>query len=626
MKIKAVYGLVFLMALCFCGQASAHYVWIDKTGLQSATIDGTVSVGFYLHAEEDDGIYRAKVYMGFDDFSLGGELEYQSVTINDAILPTASSLNLYTGSSDKYPNDNTASYVYIYLRNNSASYPLTAGQDYLLFTINFTYKQNDYYQREDVWLDQTDSSFRLYCDNSSSTYPEAYADNTKSVLLGNGGPNFDDGSPAPPFVQPYPAVDSTQIPVDAVFTWGSNVEVDSYEVYLWKEGEEKPETPTATGLSAKQFTPAALLDDITVYYWQVTGISGETTYESDVWTFSSYGTKHFLWMDKTGLQTVAVGDEVEVKVYLHAAVDDTLYYYYMDVGFSQFDFGGELLLKEVAYNTELSLDQMQSYYINDNRPSCSKYAEDETKNRISSIQMKSSSDDLSQPLTAGQDYLLATFRFAYLQNTCIPGEDFWFDELENGVAYATLKFASTDKADMKVKPYTDNQKTTRFGDNGPDFDDGWTSTPVLNPDPYPTRGCWRVAPNFTWTDNLDGSDSFDLYVWKADEEKPAVPWVSGLTEPRYLCDPPLEFQTEYKWSVTAHKDGASQDGPVWWFTTGMAGDLNCDMVVDLEDLYQCMRMTVYDWDDGTSFSDINADNVVGGEEAVYQIQKILNLR
>lgn len=610
MNRTGLYLFLLVLILSAFDQANAHFLWVDGTGDQTAILGGTVSVSLYLHAESDDVITRARMYIGFDDANRGGELNY--VEVVDTLLPLDTLLIQET--SEKYGDDTTSNRVFIYLRNDSIN--LAADTDYLLCTIHFTYERNDYYGREDIWFEDLDS--KNYYFDSGRTALAIYTDNTQTSLLGDDGPNFDDGSAGPAFVKPSPEDGATEVMWDTTFTWYSTFPSDAYDFYLWKQGETKPETPIASGLQTMEYTPAEL-DEVSSYNWQVVGYEGGMPRESDIWTLQTLGTSHFLWIDKTGLQNVNVGDEVALNVYLHAAADDNLINFQLYAGFQDIDIGGELRFKDIVFNPDLNLTYSSPGYSISPTTISEKYPDDPTARVITNIQMISQGG-VYEPMTAGQDLLLLTFKFTYLQNLCIPGEDLWIDSLGNKT-WCGFEF----ETGSKIKVYVDNQKTSTVKTDGPDYDDGMASTPVLNPNPIPYTKAVLVEPTPAWEDNTDGADSFDIYLWKAGETKPGTPLSSGLTETEYTCQTVLDFYTEYFWQITAHKDGETLEGPVWRFSTYMAGDINSDEVINVEDLTKNYNFHLgNNW---SSFNaDVNGDGRIGGEETIYQIQKLKNLR
>jgi RHS repeat-associated protein len=60
---------------------------------------------------------------------------------------------------------------------------------------------------------------------------------------------------------------------------------------------------------------------------------------------------------------------------------------------------------------------------------------------------------------------------------------------------------------------------------------------------------------------------YDMYLWKAVQQKPASPSAAGLNWPAY--DPPgkLDYGMAYRWQVVARNQDGRTSGPVWGFTT-----------------------------------------------------------
>lgn len=61
--------------------------------------------------------------------------------------------------------------------------------------------------------------------------------------------------------------------------------------------------------------------------------------------------------------------------------------------------------------------------------------------------------------------------------------------------------------------------------------------------------------------------SYDIYLWKSSQSKPAIPTATGLASPFY--DPPgdLDYATTYYWQAIARNAMGATPGPVWSFTT-----------------------------------------------------------
>jgi RHS repeat-associated protein len=75
-----------------------------------------------------------------------------------------------------------------------------------------------------------------------------------------------------------------------------------------------------------------------------------------------------------------------------------------------------------------------------------------------------------------------------------------------------------------------------------------------------------VSINLAWNSS-DYATSYDVYIWKSTEAKPATPTAVNLASPFY--DPPgdLDYGTTYSWEVVAKNVMGETPGPVWSFTT-----------------------------------------------------------
>ena len=72
-------------------------------------------------------------------------------------------------------------------------------------------------------------------------------------------------------------------------------------------------------------------------------------------------------------------------------------------------------------------------------------------------------------------------------------------------------------------------------------------------------------------DPSEYADSYNIYLWKAGETKPATPLKSNLTEPSYYVT--LQFSTQYNWQIEAVNAYSSSQSAVWNFSTEGLPDL-----------------------------------------------------
>jgi len=89
--------------------------------------------------------------------------------------------------------------------------------------------------------------------------------------------------------------------------WGAASGASLYDLYLWKEGEARPEVPAFAGLSAGPVKARTELAVSSVYHWQVVAknISGQT--EGPVWSFT---TRASVLGDINGDEKVSLADAI----------------------------------------------------------------------------------------------------------------------------------------------------------------------------------------------------------------------------------------------------------------------------------------------------------------------------
>jgi len=84
---------------------------------------------------------------------------------------------------------------------------------------------------------------------------------------------------------PFPENRSIGVPIDICFNWNDCNAALSYELYLWRKGENTPPEPTASGLTRSEFPPIVELKPDTTYIWRVraNGKYGEAA--GNIWYF-----------------------------------------------------------------------------------------------------------------------------------------------------------------------------------------------------------------------------------------------------------------------------------------------------------------------------------------------------
>ena len=90
---------------------------------------------------------------------------------------------------------------------------------------------------------------------------------------------------------PVPPDESSKMLAWMPLRWGRTPGAVSYGLHLWKEGNSKPEDPTATVKSdpaeGPSFTPASYLEFATSYRWQVVASNGLGATPGMVWAFTT---------------------------------------------------------------------------------------------------------------------------------------------------------------------------------------------------------------------------------------------------------------------------------------------------------------------------------------------------
>jgi hypothetical protein len=119
---------------------------------------------------------------------------------------------------------------------------------------------------------------------------------TVSLIRANTGAVNNNGISAVQIVQEYgaPGVVSDPTPEDNAeelalstnLTWERALRAASYEVYLWKDGESQPGTPTAV-LSGTTYNPEGDLNPSTLYFWQVVAVNELGSTPGPVWSFTT---------------------------------------------------------------------------------------------------------------------------------------------------------------------------------------------------------------------------------------------------------------------------------------------------------------------------------------------------
>jgi len=198
--MKKVFVFVFLTVFfAISGTASAHFLWMDPIGSQNGYNPGdALSVDVFLHAEIDDGLHAWSLSLGFDDTAIdGGELTFNNIVYGTSELnltPADPDAWYEAGGSVKQSGESVIRDIARWdLLGFMTPETLTDGQDFLLFTANFTYN-GGLLDGEDVWLEDIGPDGWDF-DSGQFHFLEVYTDNTGTQLLDDNGPDV--GAPVP---------------------------------------------------------------------------------------------------------------------------------------------------------------------------------------------------------------------------------------------------------------------------------------------------------------------------------------------------------------------------------------------------------------------------------------------
>ena len=84
---------------------------------------------------------------------------------------------------------------------------------------------------------------------------------------------------------PDPADGAEDVPTTTVLAWAPAARATSYDLYLWREGQTAPTTPTAVGLTTPAYQPAATLYLERIHHWRVVAKNGDGVTTGPVWSF-----------------------------------------------------------------------------------------------------------------------------------------------------------------------------------------------------------------------------------------------------------------------------------------------------------------------------------------------------
>jgi hypothetical protein len=169
-------AVLFLTSHVYAGFIP-HYVWFDSSGQVNAAPGDSVSVDVYLHAVADDGMRGWGLNIGFDDVINDGlELEYVNFVYGPRTLADHATDETYSGYRPGESRDNPGDSLVHAGRYDwgGVGSLLTAGEDYLLYTLNFTFA-GGVWDGEDAWLEwyhpyPDESYFDLYSEYYNGGY------------------------------------------------------------------------------------------------------------------------------------------------------------------------------------------------------------------------------------------------------------------------------------------------------------------------------------------------------------------------------------------------------------------------------------------------------------------------
>ena len=193
MKInKILFGLILSFGLLISNPASAHYLWMGPLGQQGPVNPGdTVGIDVYLHAEGPEEMSFWSVEVGFDDTNVldGAELTFMDIVYGATNLGEGPGIYAYQqGDSLKYEGE---SRVWDVSRASLTRVEaFDGGEDFLLFTANFTFDGGTWDNKEDIWVEWEDGIDGFDFESGYVNNLEVYTDNTKTTLVGDNGPDF----------------------------------------------------------------------------------------------------------------------------------------------------------------------------------------------------------------------------------------------------------------------------------------------------------------------------------------------------------------------------------------------------------------------------------------------------
>ncbi len=142
-------------------------------------------------------------------------------------------------------------------------------------------------------------------------------------------------------VNPSIASGTTGVSVKPVLDWDDITDAIIYDFYIWKQGDPRPETPTAAGLTESWYDIQQSLLPLTAYNWQVIARNSSGKTEGPEWTFI---TKEIIAGDINDDGSVDLADAIlALKIIAGMDADQTVY------ELADVNGDGKIGLEEVIY-------------------------------------------------------------------------------------------------------------------------------------------------------------------------------------------------------------------------------------------------------------------------------------
>ncbi|MGD9974380.1 MAG: DUF1566 domain-containing protein [Desulfatirhabdiaceae bacterium] len=115
----------------------------------------------------------------------------------------------------------------------------------------------------------------------------------------------------------------TNVSLNPTLSWqGDCTGGTTYDIYVWKSGESRPETATVSGVAGCSATLPTALDPESGYLWQVVGTNDSGATESDIWSFTTGTGEQPLAGDVNGDGYVDLKDAITALQVLAGMIPD----------------------------------------------------------------------------------------------------------------------------------------------------------------------------------------------------------------------------------------------------------------------------------------------------------------